>query len=201
MTELLRVLEDSQAAGFLGPGPVARHIEHAAAFAAAVAAPDRACDLGSGGGVPALPLALTWDATRLTFVDAQLRRVRFLLGAVERLGLTHRVEVIHARAEELGRSPEHRAAYGVVTARSFGPPARTAECGAGFLRPGGVLLVAEPPADDPERWPAEGLELLGLRDDGIVRGGVGAVRRLISIAGPPPGVPRRSAAMQRTPRF
>ena len=201
MNELLRVLEASQAAGFLGPGPVTPHVEHAAAFAAAVAPPRRALDLGSGGGVPALPLALTWEDADLTLVDAQLRRVRFLRGAVERLGLTDRVEVVHARAEDLARQPGHRGAYDVVTARAFGPPGRTAECGVGFLRPGGVLLVAEPPTVDDDRWPAAGLAGLGLVDDGVVQGGTGAVRRLVCAGGAPAGVPRRSAAMQRSPRF
>jgi 16S rRNA (guanine527-N7)-methyltransferase len=48
-------------------------------------------------------------------------------------------------------------------ARSFGPPAVTAECAAGFLPVGGLLVVSEPPADDePEgRWPPAGLAELG----------------------------------------
>lgn len=201
MNELLRVLEAAQAAGFLGPGPVARHVELAAAFAAAVTAPDRALDLGSGGGVPGLPLALTWDVAAMTLVEAQLRRVRFLEQAIDRLRIGDRVMAVHARAEDLARDPQHRAVYDVVTARSFGAPGRTAECGAGFLRPGGVLVVAEPPDLQPARWPASGLEALGLVDGGVLRVGGGAVRRLLSPAGPPPSVPRRAAALQRTPRF
>jgi 16S rRNA (guanine527-N7)-methyltransferase len=198
---LLRVLEASQAAGFLGPGPVARHVEHATAYAAAVAPPERVCDLGSGGGVPALPLALTWDLARFTLVDAQLRRVRFLRGAVDELALGDRVEVVHARAEDLARSLEHRAQYDLVTARSFGPPARTAECAVGFLHADGVVLVAEPPAGGADRWPAAGLAPLGLVDDGLVQGTAGAVRRLRCPAGPPAAIPRRAAAIQRNPRF
>jgi 16S rRNA (guanine527-N7)-methyltransferase len=53
-----------------------------------------------------------------------------------------------------------------VVVRSFGPPAVTAECGAPFLRVGGLLVVSEPPAEEgkalEERWPADGLAPLGL---------------------------------------
>ena len=58
----------------------------------------------------------------------------------------------HARAS-------HRA--DVVTARSCGPPAVVAECGAPLLRVGGRLLVSEPPQVT-DRWPVEGLAALGL---------------------------------------
>ena len=201
MSDLLRVLEESQALGFLGPGPVARHVEHAAAFAIAVPAPARALDLGSGGGAPGLPLAITWGTTTFTLVDAQLRRVRFLERAVDALGLAGRVQVVHGRAEDLARTVDHRGCYDVVTARSFGPPARTAECAAGFLVPGGVVLVAEPPDGDPARWPVDGLASLGLLDEGRVQGGASAVRRLRAPQGALPTVPRRAAAMARQPRF
>ena len=50
-----------------------------------------------------------------------------------------------------------------MVTRSFGAPAVTPECAAGFLRsPGGRLLVSEPP-DDEQRWPEEGLSALSLR--------------------------------------
>ncbi len=51
----------------------------------------------------------------------------------------------------------------MVTARSFGPPAVTVECGAPLLRVGGLLVVSEPPGtDEHPEWPAEGLDLVGL---------------------------------------
>ena len=48
-----------------------------------------------------------------------------------------------------------------MVARSFGPPAVTAECAVGFLRPAARLVVSEPPGEEASRWPAEGLEQLG----------------------------------------
>src|SRR5262249_59495264 len=87
--------------------------------------------------------------------------------AVAALGLDDRATVLEGRAEALGRRSELRGAYDVVVARGFAPPAVTAECGAPFLRTGGLLVVSEPP--DPTardgRWPDDGLALCGLARD------------------------------------
>jgi 16S rRNA (guanine527-N7)-methyltransferase len=161
---LIALLRESRQRGFLGPGPVEEHLDHARAFAvAAGAAPARALDLGAGGGLPGLVLAAeVWPEARWTFVDAQLRRTTFLAEAVETLGIADRVLVVHGRAEEVGRDGEHRGTYDLVVARSFGPPAVVIECAAPLLRIGGQLVVSEPPAADPaERWPADGLAGFG----------------------------------------
>lgn len=161
---LLEVLEDARTWGFLGPGPVGAHVDHARGFATAVGdgAPELAADLGTGGGVPGLVLALHWPASRWLLVESQARRAAFLDEALVRLGLESRVTVSHARAEEVGRQPTHRGAHDLVTARGFGPPAVTAECAAPLLRaPGGRLVVSEPP-DGAQRWPGSGIPELGL---------------------------------------
>ena len=87
-----------------------------------------------------------------------------LPGAVlAELGWSDRVQAVHERAEVAGRGPEYRRRFGVVTARSFGPPAVTAECAAPFVGTGGAILFAEPPASEESgRWPADGLAHLGL---------------------------------------
>src|SRR5690606_28133073 len=121
--------------------------------------------------------------------------------ALAELGLAERVEAVHGRAEELAHDPALRGTADVVTARSFGPPALTAECGAGLLRPGGLLLVAEPPDGGEGRWPADGLATLGLEDEGRRGTGEASVRRL-RLRGPfPAALPRRPAAMRRRPAF
>jgi 16S rRNA (guanine527-N7)-methyltransferase len=99
----------------------------------------------------------------LVLLDASQRRTAFLREAVERLDISSRVEVITARAEAAARDPHLRGRFDAVVARSFGPPAVTAECAAGFLPAGGVLLVSEPPSgeDTPVRWPDAGLADLG----------------------------------------
>jgi 16S rRNA (guanine527-N7)-methyltransferase len=141
------VLERSHQLGFLGPGPVSEHIRHAVGFAAGLDTPPRRLlDLGSGGGVPGLVLAtVVWSESTAVLLDAGLRRCVFLEETVEELGLHQRVSVRRDRAEAAGRDPELRGTFDIVVARSFGPPAVTAECAAPFLRVGGVLVVSEPP--------------------------------------------------------
>jgi 16S rRNA (guanine527-N7)-methyltransferase len=125
----------------------------------------RVLDLGSGGGLPGLVVATGRPELELTLLEARQRACRFLREAVDALRL-ERVVVVEARAEEAARRPELRETFDGVVARSFGPPAVTAECAVGFLRLSGRLVVSEPPAAaEPaaasSRWPPQGLEQLG----------------------------------------
>jgi len=161
--QLTAALDRSRSLGFLGPGPVSTHIELALDVAALLhdLAPARALDLGSGGGVPGLVLLMAMPTLDLVLLDAAERRTRFLEQMISELDLGNRARVWCGRAEVAGRDPAFRQAFDAVVARSFGPPATTAECGAPFLREGGHLLVTEPP-DAGDRWPVEGLAQLGL---------------------------------------
>lgn len=162
--EVLGALAEARALGFLGPGPLEPHVVSAERFATALedaGATGPALDLGSGGGVPGLVLAEWFPDWEWVLFDAHRRRTSFLVSTVARLGLTDRVSVVRERAEVAGRSLDHRERYGVVTARSFGPPAATAEAGAALVIVGGVIVVAEPP-DSAGRWSASGLASLGL---------------------------------------
>jgi 16S rRNA (guanine527-N7)-methyltransferase len=198
--DALAVLEDARARGFLGPGPVVEHWRHAEAYRWALdRRPERALDLGSGGGVPGLVLALAWPDTRWTLLDAGQQRTVFLGGAVVRLGLKGRVDVVRGRAEELAHEPGLRSKFGLVVARSFGPPAVTAECGAAFLTLGGTLLVSEPPGGR-ARWPASGLAALGLRDEGLGCAAP-AIRRLVAANPCPATYPRRTGVPSKRPLF
>lgn len=60
-------------------------------------------ELGSGGGLPGLVLAVEEQDLRLVLLDSARRSADFLRWAVEELQLSSRVEVVNARAEELGR--------------------------------------------------------------------------------------------------
>ncbi len=173
-TLLHDVLADAREAGFLGPGPVGPQIRHAQGFAlvahrlAASGPPGpRLVDLGSGGGLPGLVVALQWPEASVDLLEAAGRRAAFLERAVGRLGLGGRVHVLHERAEVSGRHSGHRGAYDGVLARSFGRPAVVAECAAPLLKVGGWLVVSEPPATERDaasdaRWPPGPLRQLGL---------------------------------------
>lgn len=190
------VLEQARAYGFLGPGPVAPHVEHARGFAAAFATPpERFVDLGSGGGVPGLVLAELWPSSGVVLLDSMERRTAFLAEAVTALGWDDRVEVARARAEEYGR--EHRGAFDGVVARGFAPPPVTAECAAPLLRPGGLLVVSEPP-EGASRWPAEAVATLGLATEAVLTG-IARYQVLRQIAVCPEMYPRRVGIPSKRP--
>jgi 16S rRNA (guanine527-N7)-methyltransferase len=172
------VLAQARDLGFLGPGPIATQRDHALAFLTALHGWDEgvALDLGSGGGLPGLVLACALPRTTWVLLDAMRRRTSFLEEAVARLAIDDRVRVVTSRAEEAARTPELREAFDVVVTRGFGPPPVTAECAAPFLRPGGVLIVSEPPGSSGERWPADGVAAAALELERVIAGPPALVR-------------------------
>jgi 16S rRNA (guanine527-N7)-methyltransferase len=172
---VLDALAQARAFGYLGPGPLQTHIDHAQGFGACVedafaqlhdplspGRPILAVDLGSGGGVPGLILAERWPQSNWVFVDSHQRRMATLQDVLRSLQWTDRTVVVTDRAESVARQPERRGAHDLVVARGFAGPAVTAECAAGFLRVGGILVVSEPPTGD-DRWSDAALDLLGMR--------------------------------------
>lgn len=196
--ELVAVLERSRDLGFLGPGPVDKHIDHAIGFVRAVQdVTGRLVDLGSGGGIPGLVLATARPDLEVVLVDAMAKRCDFLTAAIATLGLAH-AQVAHGRAEELGRG-ELRGSASAVVARSFGPPAVTAECAAPLLRPGGVLVVSEPPGAA-DRWDGDGLAAVGLRLDHRTAT-MPSLQVLVQVAACPGRFPRRNGMPGKRPLF
>ena len=200
---LLAVLGRSKELGFLGPGPVEPHITRSLdALPLLPPWPGRILDLGSGGGLPGLPLAVARPDVSWVLLDGSVTRGRFLRQAVSELGLEETVTVITARAEEAGRDDELRGTFDAVVARSFGAPAVTAECAAPLLRVGGVLVVAEPPdqTDSVGRWPAEGLAVLGLEPATRVSE-PSAFQVMRQVASCPERYPRRVGIPTKRPLF
>jgi 16S rRNA (guanine527-N7)-methyltransferase len=216
---LLEILEQARRAGFLGPGPLPPQLAHAEGFAtlarrqpvAPGARPPHLLDLGSGGGLPGLVVALAWTEATVVLLDANQRRTDFLTRAITRLNLGDRVLVLHARAETAGRDQALRAAFDGVVVRSFGPPATVAECAAPFVRPGGWLIVSEPPTPPGEvvaagergaspRWPAAPLQQVGLEPGEFVQADFGyQILRQVEIC--PDRFPRRNGVPAKNPLF
>lgn len=193
---LLEQLARARTLGFLGPVPLEQHVEHAQGFLLALAeVTGRVVDLGSGGGIPGLVVAVERPDLELVLVDSRAKRCQFLLSAVDHLAVS--AQVVEGRAEAIGRGPLRGTADAVV-ARSFGPPATTAECGAPFLRTGGLLVVSEPP-DAQDRWPADGLALLGL----VLgpRRGDPQVQTMVQRTACPDRFPRRDGVPAKQPLF
>jgi 16S rRNA (guanine527-N7)-methyltransferase len=152
--ELIDALSESQVLGMLGDRPIADVLDHARAFVGALAGvTGTVVDLGSGGGVPGLVIARARPDLRLVLVDRRARRADHLTRLVGRLGLDDRVEVLAVDAAAISRRLSSPA--DAVVARGFGPPAVTLRAAAPLLRPGGLIVVSEPPPDERgDRWPA-----------------------------------------------
>lgn len=102
---------------------------------------DRFVDLGSGGGLPGIPLAATLPASEALLVEAIGKKARFLETAITATGLAGTVRVATARAEALARDARHRGAWPAVTARAVATTAELVELGFPLLRDGGILVA------------------------------------------------------------
>lgn len=154
-----------QARGAIGEASLPRAIEHAEQFLRQIPPEARALvDLGSGGGLPGLVIAVHRPDLSVTLVERRHTRADLLRRAVRSLDLQPRVTVLAEDAKQLAARAGH--SFDVVTARSFAAPPITARWGSALLVEGGVMVVSEPPEDDPHRWPASLVEPLGLVDLG-----------------------------------
>lgn len=148
--------------GLIGPRESdrlwSRHVLNCAVVAELVPADATVADVGSGAGLPGIPLALARPDLRLTLIEPLLRRSEFLSEVIADLGITDRVEVIRARAE--GMPPA--AIFDVVTARAVAPMERLARWTLPLIRPHGLLLALKGEAVDEElRESAALLETMG----------------------------------------
>lgn len=160
------------------------------------APPASLVDVGTGGGVPGIPLAVVWPGTRVLLVESQGKKAAFLADAARELGL-ERVEVAGGRAEDLARGPPHREAFEAATLRAVGSVATCLELGLPFLRPGGRLLLYRGPAgEEDEVLAARGVAPLlgGGEPRGVVEVLPGGARRRLVV------VPKASATPARYPR-
>ncbi|MCG7386335.1 16S rRNA (guanine(527)-N(7))-methyltransferase RsmG [Paenibacillus sp. ACRRY] len=101
---------------------------------------EKLADIGSGAGFPGIPLKICFPHIQLTIIDSLNKRIGFLQHVVDTLGLTG-VELIHGRAEELGRKEGYRDSYDLVTARAVAKLAVLNEFCLPFVRKGGMFAA------------------------------------------------------------
>lgn len=113
-----------------------RHVLNSAAIATALpdVAAQRVVDVGSGAGLPGIPLMLTRPDLRMTLLEPLARRITFLAEAISTLGLD--VELLRGRAEEVTE-----ARWDVVVARAVAPLERLLALADRLVHPGGMLLA------------------------------------------------------------
>jgi 16S rRNA (guanine527-N7)-methyltransferase len=139
--EMLR--EHGVERGLIGPREVdriwERHVLNSAVIAELLPQECRCVDVGSGAGLPGIPLAIARPDVQLTLLEPMARRVAWLNEVVERLGLDA-VTVVRGRAEE-GPVREQLKDSDVVTARAVAPLEKLARWCLPLLRPGGQLVA------------------------------------------------------------
>jgi 16S rRNA (guanine527-N7)-methyltransferase len=121
-----------------------RHILNSAALSSLIADEPSVADVGSGAGLPGIPLAILRPDLRVTLIEPLLRRSTFLAETVEELGISDRVEVVRSRAED------HQRSYDVVVARALAPLDRLIGWCNPLRAPRGVILAVKGRSADDE---------------------------------------------------
>lgn len=170
----------------------------------------RVLDVGSGGGLPAIPLAIVSPALQFTLLEATGKKVEFLRGAIEAMRLTN-ARVLQERAERAGqdrgqrrpdgsREGEMREAFDAVTARAVGRLAVVSELTVPFAKVGGlVILVKGQKAEEELAEAGEALGLLGAAHAGTVETPTGRIVVLDKVGATPRTYPRRDGEPKRSP--
>ena len=107
--------------------------------------PAKVIDIGSGAGLPGLPIAVARPAVQVTMLEATGKKAEFIRGCIEALGLTN-AQVLQERAEVLGQDPQHRAGYDAAVSRAVGAMPLVLEYSLPLVREGGRVLAMKGPA-------------------------------------------------------
>ncbi|MFC9844196.1 16S rRNA (guanine(527)-N(7))-methyltransferase RsmG [Streptomyces sp. NPDC060223] len=192
--------------GLIGPREVPRlwerHLLNCAVLSEVVPEGVTVCDVGSGAGLPGIPLALVREDLKITLLEPLLRRTTFLTEVVELLGLDH-VTVVRGRAEEvMGKLPPVH----VVTARAVAPLDRLAAWGIPLLRPYGEMLALKgDTAEEELKSAATALSKLGAAQTSVLHVGEGVVDPLSTVVrvevGESPGGVRFAAKRAKAARI
>ena len=160
---LLRVLGEAQRIGALGSSPLFEIIRHASWFADAIPNDVReVVDLGSGAGVPGLIVAVVRPELRVTLVDRRQKRVDALIRAITLLDMGERVAAVCADVDKIRIEMPWRGKFDAAISRGFGPPLQTLTWSAQLVRPGGVVVISEPPNQEMDRWAGVDLTAFGV---------------------------------------
>ena len=161
-------------------------------------------DVGAGGGLPGLVLAIARPQLEFTLVDATGKKIRHVAEFANALGLDN-VVTLHARAEDLSglhgeHHRQHRQQYDVGLARALAPMPVLAELVGPLIRQGGLLLAIKGQRADEELHDARrALEVIGLSLETSVRTPTGTVLRLRKTGSTPRTYPRRPGEPKRAP--
>jgi 16S rRNA (guanine527-N7)-methyltransferase len=132
------LVRDGDLLGLLGPREMpklwTRHILNSAVVAELVPDGAKVADVGSGAGLPGIPMAIVQPSAHFTLIEPMERRSDWLLMVVEQLGLKN-VAVLRARAEEVGE------VYDLVTARAVSALPKLLRLTVPLTRHGGAIIA------------------------------------------------------------
>ena len=160
----------------------------------------RVIDVGSGAGLPGLPLAITLPEVNFTLLEATGKKADFLHEVVTTLALPN-VTVINDRVETIGRDREHhRERYGMAIARAIGRLAVLLELTVPLVRAGGhVLAIKGGKAAEEIDEAKKALHLLHCRVDDTRRTPTGTIVVIEKLRTTPKLYPRRPGEPRRAP--
>lgn len=164
-----------------------------------------AVDIGTGAGVPGLPLAIARPGIRWTLIDATAKKIAFLKEVLEALSLEN-VVLYHGRVEALAHEKHLRGRYHCLTARAVSSLPALLELGLPMVRTGGTLLLPKgcsiaDELEDAERA-AEKLHGRIVSSDCLPDGGTDVETRLVIVSKvreTPTNFPRRAGVPARSP--
>ena len=145
LAELARLIDEW--AGGLVSAPADELIEDCLVLVDFITGATTVVDVGSGGGLPGLPLRIAVPRLEVTLVEADSRKAAFLTQACARLGLAD-VRVVGRRAEEAGHDASLRESFDAAVARALAPMPVLAELCLPFVRVGGRLLAQKTRDED-----------------------------------------------------
>ncbi len=158
-SDLVQALEEAQRLGMLGARPIDEVLTHSQIYLQGLhGVQGRVADLGSGGGVPGLVIAVNRTDLEVWLIERREARADFLRRVVQRLGLGDRVLVHAVDAAQIAR--QHPEEFEAVTARGFGPPEATLGIARKLMSPHGRIVISDPPSGN--RWPMGVVADLGL---------------------------------------
>lgn len=110
-------------------------------------------DVGTGAGLPGIPIAIACPHIKVTLLDALQKRVGFLQSVIDELGLN--AEAVHGRAEDAAKKPGFRDVFDVATARAVAEMNVLSEWLLPFVKPEGRMLALKGPGAEEELARAE----------------------------------------------